>query len=88
MRLDFKIVEIHAAENDAGVGRRRHQAQVALDRGVQADAFDLNWMLDGKLAGHLRSTILMALWGPRSFNFTPLFTIAYRTIKSARQNEL
>src|SRR5271170_319574 len=52
IRFDFEVVEVHATKNYAGVRRRRDQAQTALDRRVEADAFDLNGMLDGKLAGH------------------------------------
>ncbi len=81
VRLDFEIVEIHAAENDPRIRRRRHEAQVALDRGVQADAFDFDRALDGKLAGHLKGTILRALYGPRELLF---YAFVYNGLRASK----
>src|ERR1700733_4427164 len=52
MRLDFKIVEIHATENDSRIGRSRYQSQAALNGSVQTNAFNLDRALNCKLAGH------------------------------------
>ena len=38
VRFDFEIVQVHAAKNDAGIGRSRNQSQVAANRRVETDA--------------------------------------------------
>ena len=52
VRLDFEIIEIHAAKNDTGIRRRRHEPQMAANGCVKADAFDFDGALNCELKWH------------------------------------
>ena len=53
MSLDFKIVEIDAAEDDAGVRRRRHQTNAARDGGVKTNSGCFDGALYSRLGSHI-----------------------------------
>lgn len=44
-----EIVEVDAAEDDAGVWRRGLKAQLRVDASVETDAFGFDWTMDGGL---------------------------------------
>src|SRR5580704_16633290 len=52
MRLNFKIVEIHAAENNAGIRWRRMQSDAAANGSMKTDSLGFDRALDGGLARH------------------------------------
>ncbi len=52
MSLNFKIVEIHAAEDHAGVRWCRMQADAAANGSMKADSLGFDGALDGRLARH------------------------------------
>ena len=54
--FDFEIVEVHAAKDDAGIGRSGNETQAAADGGVQTDAFGFDRALNCNLEGHASQT--------------------------------
>jgi len=52
MRLDFKIVEIRATENNPRVRRRRDKPQFAVNSRMKPDPIDGDGLLDRGLKGH------------------------------------
>ena len=49
MGFDGKVLEIHAAENDARIGGSGKEAQVGVNPGVKADALGFDGAMDGAL---------------------------------------
>src|SRR6266436_29425 len=49
LRLDRKVIEVHAAKNDAGFGRRRDETNVAVDASVESYAFGNSRARDGSV---------------------------------------
>src|SRR5713101_2782847 len=49
LRLDGKVIEVHAAKNDAGFGRRWDETNVAIDASVESYAFGNSRAGDGSL---------------------------------------
>ena len=47
--FDREIVEIHAAENDAGVGGSGLKAKLRVNAGVETHTFGFNRAVDGRL---------------------------------------
>jgi hypothetical protein len=47
--LDGKIIQVHAAKNDAGFSRRWHEANVAIDPSVESNALSNSRACDGSL---------------------------------------
>jgi hypothetical protein len=52
MGRDFKIIEVHAPEDDSGIRGRRQKPHVATHCGVQTDALDLHWIVNCMLVSH------------------------------------
>jgi hypothetical protein len=54
LRLDGKVIEVHAAKNNAGFGRRWDETNVAIDARVESNAFGNSRARDSSLK-HWRS---------------------------------
>src|SRR4029077_1938911 len=61
--FNFEIVEIHAAEDDAGVRRRGYEAEAAGNGGVESDSGCVNGALYRRLARHrVIRCIYLSFW--------------------------
>jgi len=54
LRFDGKVIEVHAAKNDAGFGRRGDKPNVAVDTSMESHAFGDSRPGDGSLE-HIHS---------------------------------
>ena len=64
VRFDFKVVEVHAAEDDARIGWRGHQTHAAGNRGVQPYSVSFNLAHNGGLVRHAGITARQQPFGP------------------------